>query len=858
MKKNLSKLKMLTLALGLLLVAGVTNAANRTASQSGNWNSTTTWGGQSVPVAGDVVTIPSHLTVTVTANAACTSITFTITQNPSANGGITVNAGFTLAVSGAVVKNNATQTSALTTIGGAGTFNCASFQVSGVNETLGGDATLTLVSTINALNISGNLTLFGEDDGTDDHNTEFNIQSGVVTVGGTIITDEENGSSVTMTLNTGAGTGTLNLAGATPFTNSVGTLGFTATGTDATVNYTRAGNQTISAVAYTNLGVSGSGIKTPAADIAINGDLEVASGATLTLGAFDININVNAAKNATINGTLNIDGAGRLIENGSGNKTLVLGAGSFLNLTGAGTTLPTLNLFSFDATSTVLYGSGDAQTIENSATYGNLTTAGTNDIKTLETSGGTITFLGSVIIGASTTLDGNDKTINVAGNFIKNGGFTQTNTTLVLNGDAAQSLRGSTALDLNNLTINNTIAGSVVAVTVDTIINISGAAVFTDGIVSTSATEYLSFADGATASGAGLSQATDASFVVGFVRKTGNDAFSFPVGSLVVAGRGGYMPISITAPDNTGDVFAAEYTRNSATTHAGNTGCTAPLLNVSACDFWNLNEITDAGAANSISVTLSWDGGSACNSNSFITNTAGLTVAHYTGPKWDVAGVGTTTVTGNTTQGTVTRPAVTVFSPFSIGNVFDGSNPLPVTFNDVKAFAKGTGVQIEWSNLTEKDLVNYYVERSANGIDFAPISTIAPRSNNNDKESYSNFDATPFNGANFYRIKTVEQDGKINYSKLLKVDISKSTKGIVLYPNPVSGSDLSVNLTAPKGQYKMIIVNNAGQQVFAKQLVLAGGNISQAIELPAALKSGVYNLVVTGDNYRETKTFIKQ
>jgi hypothetical protein len=213
---------------------------------------------------------------------------------------------------------------------------------------------------------------------------------------------------------------------------------------------------------------------------------------------------------------------------------------------------------------------------------------------------------------------------------------------------------------------------------------------------------------------------------------------------------------------------------------------------------------------------------------------------------------------GNNTTGTITRTAVTTFSPFALGSAIDDGNALPVNFSDVKAFEKGTGVQIEWTNLTEKDLVNYVVERSANGRDFTAIAQVAPRSNQADKESYTSFDPSPMAGANFYRIKVLEIDGKVIYSKLLKVDIGRITKGISLYPNPVAGKEVTVGFSAIKGQYTLRIINAAGQELFTQRLSHPGGNISQAVILPSSVRSGIYNMLITGDNYKETKMFVVQ
>jgi hypothetical protein len=179
-------------------------------------------------------------------------------------------------------------------------------------------------------------------------------------------------------------------------------------------------------------------------------------------------------------------------------------------------------------------------------------------------------------------------------------------------------------------------------------------------------------------------------------------------------------------------------------------------------------------------------------------------------------------------------------------------------FADVKAFQKNSGVQIDWSNLTERDLIGYIVERSANGQTFTAINQQSPRSNANDKESYSAYDATPLAGVNYYRVKVLEVSGKIIYSKVLKVDLSGKQAGISVYPNPVIGNQVSVSINVKQGQYTVKVLNGAGQQVYSQRLIHQGGSITQTVELPSSVKPGIYNVMVTGDNYRESKMFIVQ
>ena len=220
---------------------------------------------------------------------------------------------------------------------------------------------------------------------------------------------------------------------------------------------------------------------------------------------------------------------------------------------------------------------------------------------------------------------------------------------------------------------------------------------------------------------------------------------------------------------------------------------------------------------------------------------------------------GNTALTGNAGAGTIRSGTVTSFSPFTIGTTDIESNPLPVIFGDVKAYEKNGSVHVEWSNLTEKDVAEYTIERSANGKDFTAIAKQWPTSNQNDKATYRGFDAVPADGANYYRIKAVETTGKIVYSKILSVNLGKANFGLQLYPNPVIGNQVTVSLSNIKhGKYNVRVVNTSGQDIFKQIINSQSNSMTQTLDLPSSVKPGVYNIIITGDNYRETKTFIVQ
>ena len=82
-------------------------------------------------------------------------------------------------------------------------------------------------------------------------------------------------------------------------------------------------------------------------------------------------------------------------------------------------------------------------------------------------------------------------------------------------------------------------------------------------------------------------------------------------------------------------------------------------------------------------------------------------------------------VPAGTSTGTVTRTAVTTFSPFSLGSTVVEQNPLPVNLSNIRAFEKLQGIQIDWTAYQEQNLSHYSVERSADGITFTSIGQVA-------------------------------------------------------------------------------------------------------------------------------------
>jgi len=94
---------------------------------------------------------------------------------------------------------------------------------------------------------------------------------------------------------------------------------------------------------------------------------------------------------------------------------------------------------------------------------------------------------------------------------------------------------------------------------------------------------------------------------------------------------------------------------------------------------------------------------------------------------------------------------------------------------------------LQWTTTSERNSKAYEVEHSANGIEFQKVGTKEAAGNTTQKTSYEFSHRNPVNGANYYRIKVVDQDSSSEYTPT-RVVIFDFTKGIQisLYPNPAN------------------------------------------------------------------------
>ncbi len=149
-------------------------------------------------------------------------------------------------------------------------------------------------------------------------------------------------------------------------------------------------------------------------------------------------------------------------------------------------------------------------------------------------------------------------------------------------------------------------------------------------------------------------------------------------------------------------------------------------------------------------------------------------------------------------------------------------NPLPVTLVSFRGKPTSEGIALHWATATEQDNDRFEIERSSNGKDFEYVASMKGSGNSSSTLKYDFVDKAPLNGANYYRLKQVDFDGKHEYSKVINVKYGSSLEGfaISMSPNPCPDGSCSLRLKGTDNTNPITVElrDLTGRLVYSKEL----------------------------------------
>lgn len=187
---------------------------------------------------------------------------------------------------------------------------------------------------------------------------------------------------------------------------------------------------------------------------------------------------------------------------------------------------------------------------------------------------------------------------------------------------------------------------------------------------------------------------------------------------------------------------------------------------------------------------------------------------------------------------------------FSSGNL----TPLPLRFISVNAQWIEKDVQVSWVTDNELNSGIFDVEKSADGISFYTTGLVSA-TNEPGAHQYHYTDRDPLKGTTYYRIKSTDKNGEVQYSQIVMVRISESDNDkLSCYPNPAVSS---LMVTHPQaGETGRLQIISAGGRIL-KTVPLKKGAHNTQLDMQF-LSTGTYFLRFTNGNTKTVTNFLKK
>ena len=190
---------------------------------------------------------------------------------------------------------------------------------------------------------------------------------------------------------------------------------------------------------------------------------------------------------------------------------------------------------------------------------------------------------------------------------------------------------------------------------------------------------------------------------------------------------------------------------------------------------------------------------------------------------------------------------------------FTWSN-LPLKMVSFAAILNNNKADLTWKTVAESNVSHFVVEKSFDGKEFNQAGVVFARGNETDITVYTFTDMfdTDKAGVVYYRIRSVDIDGKFDLSGIRIIHFgnqSKSFVAILTYPNPAT-NEIRVTIPASWQKIKMSyeIFSLNGQSVLRKEAT--SSSQTEVLNI-ANLQPGVYVVRVTGGGETAQQKIIK-
>lgn len=199
-------------------------------------------------------------------------------------------------------------------------------------------------------------------------------------------------------------------------------------------------------------------------------------------------------------------------------------------------------------------------------------------------------------------------------------------------------------------------------------------------------------------------------------------------------------------------------------------------------------------------------------------------------------------------------PIHQIFSLISNQN-FAISAPLPVVWNSFDAIVQDKNdVMLMWVISEEVNTAGYQIQFSRDAQSFTDLSYVKGSQFSSNLKKYHYLVNDLSSGIYYFRLKQIDIDGKVNYSKVVEAEIQDNHLPIIVYPNPTTGDvKLYVGKYLNKS-FSIKVIDQLGNIV----MNIPTQTQSSIMDLNTSeLKDGVYYIFLQASDIFEVLKLIK-
>jgi hypothetical protein len=180
------------------------------------------------------------------------------------------------------------------------------------------------------------------------------------------------------------------------------------------------------------------------------------------------------------------------------------------------------------------------------------------------------------------------------------------------------------------------------------------------------------------------------------------------------------------------------------------------------------------------------------------------------------------------------------------------SGPLPVIIDDYSVKKTGNYATMRWSTFSELNIKEFVMEKSPDAKEFISVKSIPAYGS---AYNYTLIDQSPFPGLNYYRLKSIDTDGKEEIFPVVTLNFNDpETDVFIVCPNPISGRMINLQFNNEEDGI-LYLHDQFGKEIMNKKIT--GDQSSIYLSLPSNISSGIFILTLMNEHItRSEKIFV--